>query len=270
MHMASTARRMTTATRWSRSVRMAGLVTLAAGIGATGGCGLRLDILDPAPDGGRGKDAVTDSLPDATPSCAEQVSPSSGRCEITSFTCGIASGCPATWAEAQQPSSCSNGASIVLAGCGGANSWTSYHEFAVLACYYDGTTGTLQGFHEEADHLAFCGNSASSRYVGNVPANCASDGGVYTGGFSCTGPDAGLDQPVPCGGTICAAKQYCRITTSSADGGCGPASGDSSGVCAPIPTGCGGVATCDCLAGLQPGCSCCVPEGGGVFSCGGV
>jgi len=262
--MATSGRTGTKANKWSALARLAGRASVVAGIMAAGGCGLRLDILEPAPDGGgAGHDAAGDS---STGGCDERASAASGRCEVPSLTCGIASGCPATWAEARLPSSCSDNASIVLAECGGANSWTSYHEFTVLSCYYAPASGALQGFHQEADHLAFCGNSSSSRYVGNVPASCGSDGGVYTDGFSCTG-DGGLDQPVPCGGVICAPRQYCRIAASS-DQTCQPTNGDTSGVCTPIPTGCGGVATCDCLAAAPPGCSCCVPEGAGVFSCG--
>jgi len=246
------------------SVQVLGPALVLMGMLSAGGCGLRLDILEPAPDGGVGHDAP---VQDASSSCVEAISASSGRCELTSLGCGIASGCPASWTEAQ--SSCSDGASIVLAACGGANSWTSYHEFTVLACYYDSTSGRLQGFHEEADHLAFCGASVSSRYVGDVPANCASDGGVYTGGFSCTGPDAGLDQPIPCGNTTCRAGQYCRANNNSAGATCDPSAGSSGGSCADIPTGCGGVATCDCITAQNPRCACCVPRGGGVFSCNG-
>jgi len=263
---------MKTGTSWrgitkaSLCARLIAAASLVAGIGAGGGCGLRLDILEPAPDGGPGRDAVTDTTSDATSPCSEQTSPASGRCEVRSFDCGITSGCPTSWTEAQLPSSCSSGASVVLAGCGGAFSWTSYHEFSVLACYYDAANGALQGFHEEADHLAFCDSSSSSRFVGNVPANCASDGGVYTGGFSCAG-DGGLDQPVPCGNTTCAPGQYCRLPNDNLGSACDPTAIDGVGACTPIPTSCGGVATCDCLAGIQPGCGCCVPRGGGVFSC---
>jgi len=267
MTMASPVRETTKTRRWSQLVRTAGLAGIVATGTLTGGCGLRLDILEPAPDGGPGRDAITDTS-DASPSCAEGISPASGRCEVPSLACGITSGCPASWTEAQQPSSCTNNGSVVLGGCGGADTWTSYHEFTVLSCYYDATSGKLQGFHEEADHLAFCGNGSSSRFVGNVPASCASDGGVYTGGFSCTG-DGGLDQPVPCGGTTCAPGQYCRVARKNSDAGCGSSATDGSGVCVPIPTGCGGVATCDCLAGILPGCGCCVPQGAGIFSCSG-
>lgn len=252
----------TKANRWSRLLGWTGVAGVVAGMLGAGGCGLRLDILEPAPDGGAGHDAARDSSADG---CAERAS-TAGRCEIPSLSCGITSGCPATWAEARLPSSCADNASIVLAECGGANGWTSYHEFTVLSCYYDPASGALQGFHQEADHLTFCGNSSSSRYVGNVPASCGSDGGVYTDGFSCSG-DGGLEQPVPCGGVTCAPGQYCRIG-GSFDQSCKPTNGDGAGACAPIPVGCGGVATCDCLSALAPGCSCCVPEGSGVFSCG--
>jgi len=274
--MATSLRIVAETSRWPRPVRTAGLASVPISIlipifagTLAAGCGLRLDILEPAPDGGVSQDAAGHDAPvqDAPSSCVEGISASSGRCEITSLACGIASGCPASWGEAQLPSSCSDSASIVLAGCGGAVSWTSYHEFTVLSCYYDPTSGKLQGFHQEADHLAFCGNSVSSRFVGDVPANCASDGGVYTGGFSCTGADAGLDQPIPCGNTTCAPGQYCRAINNAPAATCDPSAGASGGACVDIPTGCAGVATCDCIAALSPGCACCVPRGGGVLSC---
>jgi len=260
MHITSSPGTVTKA-RW-RPVVQAGLAILLT----TGGCGLRLDVIEPAPDGGPGHDAAVD----ASSSCAERVSPSSGRCEVPSIACGIATGCPASWADAQQPSSCTGNGAVGLAQCAGANSWTIFHEFSVLACYYDPTTGKLQGFHEEADHLAFCGDSTSARWVGNVPSNCASDGGAYSGGFSCTPVDAGLDEPVPCGNTICPIGQYCRAKNdSSSSATCDPSAGFSGGTCVPIPPGCAQTATCDCLAALSPGCACCAPRGGGVISCSG-
>ena len=262
MHIASSLANLKKQRR-SPVSRTAGLFSVLAGILVTPGCGLKIDVIEPAPDGGPGLDATVDAT-----SCAERISATGGRCEVPSLTCDAASGCPASWTEAQLASSCKNDASIVLATCGGAASWTSYHEFTVLACYYDPTSGRLKGFHEEADHLAYCGGSTSSRYVGDVPANCASDGGVYTAGFSCTG-DGGLDQPVPCGNTTCAPGQFCRVPGPT-PGTCSPPADSSGGACVAIPSTCAGVATCDCLAHALPACACCAPGGGGVFGCSGT
>lgn len=261
MQIVSSSGYMTNA-RWSQVVLAAGMAVLLI----TGGCSLRLDVLDPAPDGGPGHDASVD----APSSCGESVSATSGRCEVPSIDCGAASGCPTSWTAAQQPASCTGNGAVGLAQCADVNSWTIFHEFAVLACYYDPSSGRLQGFHEEADHLAFCGGSTSTRWVGAVPTNCASDGGAYTGGFSCTPVDGGLDEPIPCGSTICAPGQYCRASNNnSTSATCDPAAGFSGGTCVAIPVGCAQTATCDCLAALNPGCACCAPRGGGVISCNG-
>ena len=249
------------ASRRGRTMR--GTLTMCALLAGFGGCGLRLDLFEGLGDAG----------PTPPPACVQQLDAATDRCVVASPTCALADPCPATFSLANSQSSCTGNSSINVGSCGGMNTWVRYREFSVLSCYYDASSGLLQGAHADADNVDFCGGKKSELWVGNVPANCSLDGGSgITGSFNCpTDVDGGaFRSPVPCGNQTCTSRQYCRASNANDDAGtCDPAAGVKGGTCVDIPIACGGVLTCGCLAGSNTPCRCCFPRGGGTVSCSG-
>ncbi|HEY4185970.1 MAG TPA: hypothetical protein VGP07_12930 [Polyangia bacterium] len=170
-----------------RTVTTCALVALGAGL-VTTACGLRRELIEPPPVVGDGGIPGTDG----GGACQWFTDPTVG-CSVANLACGMPDACPATWQQAKGPTSCpAAGTTLYIETCGGANRWTWVGTGETLVnCYYDQTTGALQGIDAQNNAAVYCNGTSNQVVAGLVPTLCHDDAGQEIETITCSGAGTG-------------------------------------------------------------------------------
>jgi len=122
------------------------------------------------------------------PSCDGESAPGDGgpcteiyqatRCQVARLSCAASDACPPSWALAQTTTVCGAAQNeIKIGACGAKNEWkVSYGSPPLfVTCFYDATSGALEGILSSSDANEYCDSRASDLIYGVVPATCSVD-----------------------------------------------------------------------------------------------